>query len=215
VKIIRPSYSSYGLLEPEGMLLYYYFSNSIIRHFFWGRLSSLLNLRRVRPQDKILEIGFGPGIVFPSLANLCNLVIGIDIFDLCNFETVKNMCKSEKIEEKVELLRGDAQNISLRQETCDIAIAMDVLEHIPDLSRSMKEIERILKRDGSFLACIPMENFYRRTARRLFDLPPLHEDEHFYKEILDSIESSFRITKMKLYPSILPVCILLSAKKKN
>jgi ubiquinone/menaquinone biosynthesis C-methylase UbiE len=196
------------------MLLYYYYSNSIVRRFFWGRLSSLLSLVDW-PQDTVLEIGFGPGVLFPSLANLSTLVVGTDLFDLEDFELVRNMCRSLRIEEKVRLLRGDAQNISLQQETCDIAIAMDVLEHIPDLSRSMKEIERILKRDGSFLACIPMENFYRRTARRLFDLPALHEDEHFYKEILDNIESSFRITKMKLYPSMLPVCILLSAKKKN
>jgi ubiquinone/menaquinone biosynthesis C-methylase UbiE len=197
------------------MLLYYYFSNSIVRRFFWGRLSSLLNLSEVHPQDVILEIGFGSGIVFPSLADLCKLVIGIDIVNLCDFEIVKNMCKSENIKEKVELLRGDAQSISLQQETCDIVVAMDVLEHIPDLSRSMKEIKRILKRDGSFLACVPMENFYRRTARKLFNLPGLHEDEHFYKEILDSIRLEFQVTKTKLYPAILPICVLLSARKRN
>jgi ubiquinone/menaquinone biosynthesis C-methylase UbiE len=222
VRIIRPSYSSYGPVENKGMLLYYYSSNSIVRYYFWNRLRSLLNLAKFRPEDTVLEIGFGPGIIFPSLADVSNLIIGIDPLlqwipcspSSC-FRIVKKMCKSEGIEGKVELVRGDAQNIPLQQEICDVVIATDVLEHVPDLSRSMREIERILKRDGTFLACIPMENFYRRNARRLFNLPGLSTDEHFYKEILGAIESVFRITKMQPYPRILPISVLVSARRKN
>lgn len=222
MRIVRPSYSSYGLAEHKGMLVYYYSSNSIVRHYFWNRLRSLLDLAKFRPQDTVLEIGFGPGIVFPSLANVCSLIVGVDPMlewipgsPSRGFKIVKNMCKSEGIERKVELIRGDGQNIPLDREICDIVIATDVLEHIQDLSRSMKEIGRILKRDGSFLACVPMENIYRRNARRLFGLPGLSTDEHFYKEILDTIESVFQITKMKPYPRVLPISILLSARRKN
>lgn len=204
------------------MLVYYYSSNSIVRYFFWGRISSLLSFTEFHPLDRVLEIGFGPGIMFPTLANVCDQVVGID--PLLNiepgppssgFETVKNMCKAEAIKDKVEVLRGDGQNIPLQQETCDIVIAMDVLEHLPDLLRSLKEIARILKKNGSFLACIPMENLYRRTARRLFRLPELHEEEHFYKDILDDIKSVFSIAKMRMYPAILPICINLNAKKRS
>jgi ubiquinone/menaquinone biosynthesis C-methylase UbiE len=132
-----------------------------------------------------------------------------------NFRIVKTMCKSEGIEGKVELIRADAQNIPVQQETCDVVIATDVLEHIPDLLKNMREIERVLTKKGALLACIPMENFYRRTARRLFRLPELHEEEHFYKDILNDIKSVLHITKMKGYPAILPICVLITAKKKN
>jgi ubiquinone/menaquinone biosynthesis C-methylase UbiE len=204
------------------MLVYYYSSNSIVRYYFWNRLRSLLDLVTFRPQDTVLEIGFGPGIIFPSLASVCGLIIGVDPMlewipgsPSGGSRIVKNMCKSEGIEEKVELMRADGQNIPFQQEICDVVIATDVLEHIPDLSRSMKEIERILKRDGTFLTCIPMENIYRRNARKLFNLPGLSADEHFYKEILDKIKSVFQITKMKPYPRVLPISLLLSARRKD
>jgi ubiquinone/menaquinone biosynthesis C-methylase UbiE len=222
MKIIRPSYSSYGPVEQKGMLLYYYSSNRVVRYYFWSRLSSLFDLAEFHPKDTVLEIGFGPGVIFPSLANVCSSVIGVDpmlewISDSpsSSFKIAKNMLKSERIEDKVELVRGDGQNIPLEQETCDVVVATDVLEHMPDLSRTMKEIDRILKKEGLLLACVPMENIFRRNARKILELPGLSSDEHFYKEILVKIESVFQITKMKLYPIMMPISLLVSARKKK
>jgi SAM-dependent methyltransferase len=222
LKIFRPNYLSYGLVENRGMLVYYYSSNLIVRHYFWNRLRSLLDLVRLHPEDTVLEIGFGAGVTFPSLTKVCSLVIGVDPMlqwiagsPSTGFRVVKTMCKLERIEDKVELIRGDGQNIPLGKEVCDVVIATDVLEHIPDLTKTMREIHWTIKRDGHLLACLPMENVYRRNARRLFNLPSLSEDEHFYKEILDNIESLFQITNMKPYPRAAPISLLLSARRKN
>jgi len=46
---------------------------------------------------------------------------------------------------------GDTTKIPFPDHTFDIVIAADVLEHIHDLHTVIKEIKRVLKRDGSII----------------------------------------------------------------
>jgi len=49
----------------------------------------------------------------------------------------------------------DATALPLRDETVDVAIAWHVLEHILDDVGVMREIKRVLKRDGQILMSVP------------------------------------------------------------
>jgi SAM-dependent methyltransferase len=50
------------------------------------------------------------------------------------------------------LLNANAMNIPLPNETCDIVLANHMLYHVPDLPRTLAEIQRILKPGGTLLA---------------------------------------------------------------
>lgn len=59
----------------------------------------------------------------------------------------------------------DLMHLTYSNDTFDLVLMTDVLEHVPDVDRALDEIGRILKPNGSFIFTVPML-FDRRTRRR-------------------------------------------------
>ncbi len=49
----------------------------------------------------------------------------------------------------------DAMNLSFSNETMDLLISQDVFEHVPDITKSVSEVSRVLKSNGVILFSIP------------------------------------------------------------
>lgn len=62
---------------------------------------------------------------------------------------------SEKFEgcNHITCVRGDVGNIELPNDDCDIVISMNGFHAFPDTASAYKEIHRVLKDGGSFIAC--------------------------------------------------------------
>ena len=65
----------------------------------------------------------------------------------------------------------DAQDIPLPDGCVDIVIANMMLYHLPDLSRALTEIRRVLKDDGVFYCATGSENGIDSYIRRALHLP--------------------------------------------
>jgi SAM-dependent methyltransferase len=52
----------------------------------------------------------------------------------------------------LSLVQADAQHLPLLDETADVAMAMHMLYHVPDIPAAVRELRRITKRDGTVLA---------------------------------------------------------------
>lgn len=112
-----------------------------------ARVADLLDVRR---GDKILEIGFGPGIGIQAVSERLSsegLIVGIDPSDVM-MEAAK--ARSAEAVEKgtVRLLRGTVEQIPYSDEFFDKAFAMNSFHLWPDQRAGLLEIRRVLKRGG-------------------------------------------------------------------
>jgi ubiquinone/menaquinone biosynthesis C-methylase UbiE len=76
---------------------------------------------------------------------------------------------------------GDLQQIALRSDTVDIALLNEVLEHVPDEARALREVHRILRPGGMLLVFSPNRRYpfethgarFRQSGRRMPHYLPL------------------------------------------
>jgi SAM-dependent methyltransferase len=60
----------------------------------------------------------------------------------------------------------DLARLSYRDREFDLVVTSDTLEHVPDLSKSLGEIERVLKPGGRHIFTVPVVRDGRKTRRR-------------------------------------------------
>lgn len=146
-----------------------------------------------------------------------------------------NVLKQLKKEHpNVKTVLGDCQKkIKFKSNYFDRIIAIHVLEHLPNLPATIKEVYRLLKNKGEFLIVIPCEGSLayslarKISAERLFkkkynmsyDWFIKTEHINLPKEIISVIEEKFTIKKTSFFPMYLPLlfcnlCIGMIFKKK-
>jgi ubiquinone/menaquinone biosynthesis C-methylase UbiE len=124
----------------------------------------------LRGNEKILEIGSGPGALSIQLAKLVKNgeVVGVDIsesmIELAN-------AKAEAISlRNIEFVCGDALNLNFPDRSFDIVVTSYLLHWIPDIRRFLHEIYRVLRHGGKLGIIAPSPNMYgelRRAYRRI------------------------------------------------
>lgn len=105
--------------------------------------------KRYGPFENILEIGSANGVdTFYLAKHTKNKIIGIDLtkdaVDVAK-QNLKN--QSDKIKEKVTFQEGDVEKLKFPDEHFDFVYSLSVL-HSTDISKSLKEIHRVLTVDG-------------------------------------------------------------------
>jgi SAM-dependent methyltransferase len=75
----------------------------------------------------------------------------------------------------VEYPEFDMQNLNIPNNSYDLVIHSDTLEHVPDPVRGLSECRRILKQDGVCIFTIPI--IVDRLSRNRDDLPPSHHGD--------------------------------------
>jgi len=93
---------------------------------------------------KCLDIGCSGGIISSLLAAHFKFVIGIDIDGAAIREAKKNAVERNA----PSFLTGDVINLSFTEQSFDVIICNHIYEHVPDASRMMREIHRVLKKNG-------------------------------------------------------------------
>lgn len=108
---------------------------------------------------KVLDIGSGD-TCFPSyLANKGYKVSTIDIDAKAIFNQEK--IRKERLNVRYDILRMDACELGFSSNSFDAVFAISSLEHIPNDIPAIKEIHRILKKDGILILSLPFSRKYR------------------------------------------------------
>lgn len=98
-------------------------------------------------EGRVLEIGFGSGLNLP-LYSKPTLIVGLDpspvALSIARTATSRMSCP-------VELLRGSAEDIPLDNRSVDTVVAAWTLCSIPDVTRALSEVRRVLTPSGLFL----------------------------------------------------------------
>ncbi len=106
---------------------------------------------------KILDVGCGDGFYIHIVSKLGQKIeiIGVDTDDNALRSARKNLPKLKSI----KLIKASILRLPLESESFDIVIISEVLEHLDSDLLGLKEVRRVLKRDGMVLISVPNLNF--------------------------------------------------------
>lgn len=126
------------------------------RHLMWYRFHTMMNMIRGRHLS-VLEIGAGDGDVVLNLSKKGYRCFAMDISDI-RLKKYENEAKQHGIR---QLLGNVEDKIPLEDESMDVVLCGEIIEHVPDNDKAVQEIHRVLKRNGQFILSVP----YRETLK--------------------------------------------------
>lgn len=130
-----------GLLGRLGGMI---MARTNVRIYQWA-----IELLDVQPSDRILEIGFGPGVGIQLLASSVSSgwVAGVDpseeMVEQARVRNANHLGTS-----RVDLLRGSVASLPFENASFDKALAVNSMHVWPDAIAGLAEIRRVLKPGG-------------------------------------------------------------------
>jgi SAM-dependent methyltransferase len=115
-------------------------------------------LNKLPANAKILELGCGPGVLWKSMIDQIPPGWDITLSDLSPGmldAAWRNLVVTGRAFQFKEI---DAQSIPFEDETFDAVIANHMLYHVPDRTKAIAEIKRVLKPSGRLIATTVGEN---------------------------------------------------------
>ncbi|WP_199611060.1 class I SAM-dependent methyltransferase [Flocculibacter collagenilyticus] len=122
----------------------------------WGELplhNKVPEFCNLQPSEVVLDIGCGSGAAVRAIANklVTGHVTGIDPTPkMLEIATSHSMSNSEA--QRMTFLLASAEQIPAESESCDLVLAVNTIHHWANVSEGMKEVYRILKPSGRFVA---------------------------------------------------------------
>jgi 2-polyprenyl-6-hydroxyphenyl methylase/3-demethylubiquinone-9 3-methyltransferase len=96
----------------------------------------------------VLEVGCGGGILSEEIARMGFITTGIDPAEQSVLSAL-NHAKESSL--NINYLIGSGEALPFRNNSFDIVLCCDVLEHVNDLPKVISEISRVLKNKGLFI----------------------------------------------------------------
>ena len=139
--------------------------NPLINWLFWQRLRKVMeHIQRPTLYERVLDFGCGSGVMLPYLSQISSHVTAMDV-DLLPLERVQ---KYIPLAANIEVKDASKNSIpDLPANSFDLIIALDVLEHVKDLPRTLNELLTLLKYEGQLIVSGPTENILYRIGRKI------------------------------------------------
>ena len=147
-------------IDLEEIVPEYYSKNWFVRWLFLKRLHIAANYVKQIEPDVLIDTGCGDGH-FISLLNenkiKTNEMWGIDL----NPSVLQLQGKIRNCNFKVQNILGT----DFESTMFDAAVSLDMLEHIHDIEKAIKEIRRILTKEGYLITSEPVESVLYKSLR--------------------------------------------------
>jgi SAM-dependent methyltransferase len=118
----------------------------------------------IESSDFVVDFGAGPGAILFNLN--CRKKLAVDIS-----ATARSYCESTYgLETAPDLSQ-------LADGSVDVVFSNHALEHIPNPIEVLKEIRRVLKKDGRLLLCVPIEDL-QSAKQKIWE--PNDRDHHLF-----------------------------------
>lgn len=126
---------------------------------------------------RLLDLGCGDGYLLKRLGKFN--AFGLDI----SLKRLKRVNKDN-------LVQGDATKLPFKNNSFDVVVCSEVLEHVPDPKLLIKEIKRVIKKSGNIIISVPNE-FNWRLARLLTLRFPIKIPDHINKFSIKQLDLMF------------------------
>lgn len=124
-----------------------------------GEMSrTVVEMSRVRPNDSVLEIGYGPGraIEALALAAIHGHIAGVDVSEVMLAQARKRNRRAIAVG-RVDLRLGSVAELPFADQTFDKVLAINSLHHWPSPLQGLQEVRRVLKEGGTVLLALRMK----------------------------------------------------------
>jgi len=144
--------ASHLIMEERHMDKLYKSKNPLVRFFHNQRLNSILIFIPKEEKIKILDAGCGEGHLLEKInkKNKNASLYGIDI-------TKVSLRDAKKRIPRAKLLFRDLTKLKLRKDFFDIVICSDVLEHIYEYRKVIRNLIKVTKKRGLIIISYPNE----------------------------------------------------------
>ncbi len=164
--------------DPEAVKAQYAASEGLdIRRTFHDRYSTnktgyvnwIVSNYDIREGMKVLEIGCGTGSIWTGLdgsLSKCGKLVMTDLSEGMLDAARRNLGEREN----VEFMTADIQDLPFEDGSFDMVIANSMLYHVPDITKGIREVRRVLKKDGVFYTATLGENNFTDCLAEWFEL---------------------------------------------
>ncbi|MFH1212169.1 MAG: class I SAM-dependent methyltransferase [Candidatus Woesearchaeota archaeon] len=165
----------------------------------------------------IADIGCESGYVLFRLLKkgLPKKAYGVDISSYA-LDRARKTAKELNVSDKMVFINADAENVKLRDNTADITIHSNVLEHLKNPQKGFDEAVRITKKHGKIIFHLPNEKMLigvKRFVKKCFPkllghleiVTPGHihvPDRKFINNLINSCPCPVRVVSLKKGPAI-------------
>lgn len=142
----------------------------------------------------VLDIACGAGYGSKYLlSHGAKEVVGVDISD----EAIK-YARQHYVDDKLIFMKADATNLGFINETFDVVVSFETIEHVEKYHKFLEEINRVLKTDGILLLSSPnrlvTSSDYPKRKKRPDN--PFHFAEFTEVELIDLLKNNFKEVKV-------------------
>ncbi|MGV3697944.1 class I SAM-dependent methyltransferase [Flavobacterium sp.] len=136
----------------------------------------------------VLDIACGEGYGSNIMSEKAQLVYGVDID-----QTTIELASRKYVKPNLKFSHGDATNIPMEDDSVDVVVSFETIEHHDQHEKMMSEIKRVLKPNGLMIISTPDKLYYS-------DIPKFnnkfHVKELYKKEFYSLIEGYFSKVQM-------------------
>ena len=193
-----------GVLEPNGQddpLPYYY--KPLVGRIYRARIEQGLSMLRP-PYESILEVGYGSGVLLPSLCGMGEFVAGIDL----QSDPEKTGRVMNRLGAACTLKQGDLRDNLFENRKFDLIVAVSVLEHIHDLEPVFMRFHELLRPGGQVLVGMPRVDRFMEKAFGVIGFKGI-ENHHVtdHKTCMQNADKWFELEDMAHLPSRVPASL--------
>lgn len=180
------------------------------RIHMWGK--RLRELKEFKKEGCLLDVGCGVG-TFLKLAKK-------EGFEVYGTEISEYACTYVKNRLKINIFSGDLEKAHFSPESFDIVTIWHTLEHLPNPLATLKEIHRILKKDGLLVVAVPNLNNYivrilylLAKSKRLLFFSGQAKEWHLYHFSNKTLMSMLKKAGFKIIKSDMDLAQITLVKK--
>lgn len=162
------------------------------------RFALVLSLLPER-SHRLLEIGFGSGILMPELGRRCDELYGIDV----HAESSEVRARLEKSGVQAFLSQQSAERTRFEDGFFDCIASISALEFIDNIEEAAAELARVLTQQGRLVAVMPRKSPMLDFALRVATGESAERDYGNRRErVIPALEKYFRIVRTKNFAPV-------------
>jgi ubiquinone/menaquinone biosynthesis C-methylase UbiE len=174
---------------------------------------------RVSKEHKLLNLGCGDGPQTIIFSNFVREIVSLDI-NRKRIENAKKACKKFNVENNSFCI-ADAHSLPFKGGVFDSILCIDLIEHVENPRKVLKEVNRVLRRGGTVLITFPtawevyriIVKFFGRKILKKKEREECYWDKHNqimwpHQWVRIFKESGFKIEKSKASTMFPPLHLL-------
>lgn len=134
-------------------------------------------IKYLQKTNTVLDLGSGNGLYSIKSAPFVKSITGIE-FDPKNLKISKNLVQQKKIK-NINFIFGDLEKpLDFSSNSFDCIIFLDVLEHLTDRDQILKEVKRVMKKNGLLFLLVPNSQTSWKKKLRKAGLNSFSDPDH-------------------------------------